>query len=78
MRRAVLSATRGTGKIDMLQINLAAARVNAGFTQKHVAKELKVSNKTLANWENGRAKPSFSTLQALAQLYNIPVDNLKC
>ncbi len=62
----------------MLQINLAAARVNAGFTQKHVAKELKVSNKTLANWENGRAKPSFSTLQALAQLYNIPVDNLKC
>lgn len=62
----------------MLQINWAAARVNAGFTQKHVAKELKVSNKTLANWENGRAKPSFSTLQALAQLYNIPVDNLKC
>lgn len=53
MSRADLTAIRGERKNKVLQISLAAARVNAGLTQKYVAKELRVSNKTLANWENG-------------------------
>lgn len=77
MSRADLTAIRGERKNKVLQISLAAARVNAGLTQKYVAKELRVSNKTLANWENGKTKPSFSTLQTLARLYGISADNLK-
>ena len=59
-----------------LKISLAAARVNAGLTQKEVAERLKISNKTLINWETGATEPSFASLQCLADLYQIPMDNI--
>lgn len=61
----------------MLRISLESARKNAKMTQKEVAKKLHVSNKTIGHWENGKTKPSFSTLRVLADLYNIPIDNIK-
>lgn len=57
-----------------LKISLAAARVNAGLTQEEVAKKLHVSNKTVGNWETGKAEAQFIVLEALARLYKIPVD----
>ena len=57
-----------------IRITLKAARVNAGFTQLDVAKMLKVSNKTVMNWETGESEPSFSTLQALSSIYELPID----
>ena len=36
-----------------LQITLAAARVNAGFTQEEVAKKMGISKQTIINWEKG-------------------------
>lgn len=60
----------------MLKISLKAARVNAGLTQKEVAKHLKVSNKTIHNWENGITSPSFEYIDALCDLYNTPYNNL--
>lgn len=59
-----------------IKISLAAARVNAMFTQDEVAEKLKVSNKTIVNWENGKSKPSYATLKTLSDLYNIPMDNI--
>ena len=59
-----------------LQISLAAARVNANMTQNDVAKRLKVSNKTVVNWENGLSTPSFATLKTLSEIYNIPINNI--
>ena len=38
---------------EMIQISLAAARVNAGLTQEEVAEKLQVSKKTIVNWEKG-------------------------
>ena len=58
------------------KISLAAARVNARLTQKEVAERLKISNKTLINWENGTTEPSFATLQVLANMYGISIDNI--
>ena len=58
------------------KISLAAARVNAKLTQQEVAERLKVSNKTLINWENGTTEPSFATLQVLADMYGISIDNI--
>jgi len=59
---------------DSFQIGLAAARVNANMSQAEVAEKLHVSNKTVCNWENGKATPSFATVNSLSDLYKIPVD----
>jgi DNA-binding XRE family transcriptional regulator len=53
---------------------LAAARVNAKLTQEDVAKRLKVSKKTVINWEKGAVTPSFAILDTLSRLYNMPLD----
>lgn len=62
--------------LGILQISLAAARVNAGLTQDDVAKEMKISKNTLVNWEKGKIIPSFASLQMLSTLYNMPTDNI--
>lgn len=61
----------------MVKITLAAARVNAGYTQKEAAKELGVSNKTLGNWESGESYPTADKIAALCKLYGLAYDNLK-
>ena len=57
-----------------VKISLAAARVNAKLTQEDVAKSLKVSKKTVINWEKGAVTPSFAILDTLSRLYNMPLD----
>ena len=60
----------------MLKISLKAARVNAGLSQKEVANELNVSNKTLTNWENGKSFPDAEKINALCNLYGLSYDNI--
>lgn len=60
----------------MPKITLRAARINAGLTQKEAAKKLKVSNKTLCNWENNTSIPKADKIDAICILYNIPYDNI--
>jgi transcriptional regulator with XRE-family HTH domain len=60
----------------MLKISLEAARVNAGLSQKEAAEKLNVSNKTLGNWENGKAYPSAAKIALICKLYNIPYDHI--
>lgn len=59
-----------------LQISLAAARVNASLTQEAVAKELRVSKRTVINWEKGAVSPSLAVMKALSDMYQIPIDNI--
>ena len=59
-----------------LQISLAAARVNAGYTQEEVARILHISKVTLGAWENGRSEPKIAQARLLSELYNIPLDNI--
>lgn len=60
----------------MLKITLAAARVNAGLTQKQAAQMLKVSNKTLQNWEAKKAIPKADKIDAICKLYCVAYDNI--
>ena len=46
--------------MEKFQISLAAARVNAGLTQKDVAKALKVGKQTIVSWEKGNSEPKMS------------------
>lgn len=60
------------------QISLAAARVNAGYTQAEAAKRLGVDRLTLVKWENGKVIPRTAFMLAMAAIYQIPVENLLC
>ena len=57
-------------------ITLEAARVNAGYSQKNAAKELKISNVTLSNWERGVSMPKANQIIAICNLYGVPYDML--
>lgn len=62
--------------VDTIQISLAAARINAKLTQEDVANRLKISKRTIVNWENDKTLPSFAELNMLSDIYGIPVDNI--
>ena len=61
---------------EMIQISLAAARVNAKLTQDDVAKAMKVSKNTIVAWENGKVEPKISQARELSSLYRIPLDSI--
>ena len=61
----------------MIKITMASARVNAGLTQKQLAKECNVSETTVLNWENGKSFPSVRKLPLLEKAYGIPLDYVK-
>ena len=51
-------------------------RKQNGFTQRYVAYELKITDKAISKWENGKSKPNLEQLKILASLYNVSLDNL--
>lgn len=62
----------------MIQISLAAARVNAQMTQEEVAKKMNVSKNTVVNWEKGKTEPSISQSKQISKIYNMPLDYIFC
>lgn len=63
--------------MENIQISLAAARVNAGLTQRDVASELGVSQNTIINWEKYVTEPSIMQARKLTELYGIPSDVIR-
>ena len=63
--------------MEYVKISLAAARVNAGLSQKEAASELNVSNTTLCNWENYNSFPDAEMIAKICDLYGIPYDQIK-
>lgn len=60
-----------------LKITLAAARVNAGLTQKEAAALVNVSKRTLCAYERGERHPKVDVLNALCQNYGCTLDDIK-
>jgi transcriptional regulator with XRE-family HTH domain len=58
----------------MFQISLTAARVNAGLTQEEVARKVRKSKTTIANWEAGKTEIDQANLVYLCELYKVPID----
>lgn len=56
------------------RITLAAARVNAGISQKDAAKLLGVSPSTLRNYESGKTSPGWDTVRKIEKAYGISID----
>ena len=76
MRLQGIARKRGGDRLETIKISLAAARVNAGLTQKEAAKRLKISKQVLVNWEKGVSEPKVSQSQALSALYSMPWENI--
>lgn len=60
----------------MKKMTLAAARINKGLTQKEAAKHLKISNKTLSNWENGNTYPKSKYVDPICALYDCSYEDI--
>lgn len=60
--------------IEPFSKKLKKAREDSGYTQTEVAKEIKIAQSTLANYETGRTEPDIETLGKLINLYNITAD----
>lgn len=55
---------------------LKSLRVAKGLTQEEVSVILNVSNKTISKWETGNGLPEIQSLIALADLYDVKVDDI--
>lgn len=51
-------------------------RMELNMTQEFVAESLGVSRQSVSKWESGKSDPSTSNLIALANLFDIPVEDL--
>lgn len=60
-----------------IKISMAAARVNAGLTQKQFAEACGVSESTVLKWESGERVPKMSMIPVLEAAYGIPIDNVR-
>jgi len=64
---------------DLKQIvgeNLTSLRQNAGLTQLQLAEMLNYTDKAVSKWERGDSIPDLRVLIKLAEIYNIPLDDI--
>lgn len=59
-----------------MQVSLKAMRVNANLRQDEVAEQLKVTKKTVQNWENGLSAPDAIQFASLCRLYGCSRDDI--
>lgn len=60
--------------IEKPKIRIAAARINAGLTQREFAQEIGVNLSTITNWEGGKTEPNVSQLRKISEISGIPMD----
>lgn len=63
-------------KNEHLEINIKAARVNAGISKKQAAAAAGISKKQLDKWERNSGKIKLDKAAILANLYGIPLNNI--
>ena len=56
--------------------HLFEARKKGGLSQEEVAERIGVSRQAVAKWESGETAPDLINCDALAELYNVSVDDL--
>lgn len=62
--------------MSAIKITLAAARVNAGLSQREAAKLLGITPGTLRNYERGKQVPTWTTVKEMEKIYGISADNM--
>lgn len=52
------------------------ARLQAGFTQEHVAEKVGVSRSAITRWEKGEIEPNLEHLVLLSKVLDVSADHL--
>ena len=60
----------------MIGSNIQSRRKMVGLTQEQLAERLGVSRQTVSKWETGGGSPNLDSLQAVARLFDVSVDDL--
>lgn len=60
----------------MISENIVKLRKKYNYSQEDVAEKIGVTRQTIAKWENGESVPDVVHSSALAELFNISLDNL--
>lgn len=58
----------------MIKISLESARKNAGLTMKQASYKLGIHHETLSKYEKDSSNISYSLLEKMSWLYQIPTD----
>lgn len=53
-------------------VSLAAARVNAEYSQQELAEKMGVSRSTIINWETGKTKIGMAQLHLFCEICKVP------
>ena len=64
------------GKIMTLEEQIKHYRKQAGLSQEKMAETIGVSRQAITKWENGTGTPDIANLMAIADLFQISVDEL--
>ena len=62
--------------MDNFKVSLAAARLNAGLSQKEAAEKLGITQKCLQGWESGKHKFKKYEMIAISIIYECPEDHI--
>ena len=55
---------------------IRVARKSRNITQAQLAETLGVGSSTIGMWENGQREPDLDTIEALADVFNVPISYL--
>lgn len=64
------------GMKNMIHMNLARLRKLHNMTQEELAEKINVSRQAVAKWENGDSMPDLKSCIALADYFNVTMDDL--
>ena len=63
-------------KKKLLGLRIRTMRRSRRMTQSDLAKSINQSQSSITMYENGRREPDFETLEALADVFNVPLVSL--
>ncbi len=61
------------GKREEIGINIRTMRKSRNMTQEDLARSINQSPSSITMYETGRRSPDYETLEALADVFNVPI-----
>ncbi len=80
MEKKIIEENKGlegtVKKVIRFAENLRSLRKSAGLSQKKLAEELGVDQRTVSAWENGICEPSYALLARLCEIFDESFDGI--